>query len=570
MLQRVALLVAVSVTGTANADEFADGFSDPALTGWTRADEVEWTVEGGVLTSPPAGGVTGMLLAPVRESAASIRVDVMLPAEGRRNASVAFGMQPDGTGYAVRWYDQRRWLELLRFDSGAVVRVGGNHWQAASPEGSAPQTPGEWHVMAVDVVGTRVRAKVWPKDGDEPDWQLVADCPEAASGACGIGVDETVARFDNFVALTGEHVADLLREEREAQLALRRRARSIGLQEEAPHEALLTAQFTATGQTPAADLIFMAADESTHYFARADADGVHIGKVMRGHETILATQTRRWHDGPGDYRLEVLVTESSRDDRGQAWFINRAQVPPMVRVRARVGGGRGWAVSVHDDPIIPGKVGERYWDLDPIANSSAQRPFGARVGWRRAAGVRWTNLEVADRTASHAPKTTVTPVQRIDTGDRGGCWVALGDLDGDERLDYLVARNTDQRITALTAYANAGHELWRWGEGGGEDIAYDIPCIIYDIDHDGAAEVLISIAGYVLVLSGDTGEEERRHALPEGLSVADCIIIANLRGLAEPADIIIKTRYDKAWAYTDGWEPLWEFEGNTGHHPDVE
>ena len=39
--------------------------------------------------------------------------------------------------------------------------------------------------------------------------------------------------------------------------------------------------------------------------------------------------------------------------------------------------------------------------------------------------------------------------------------------------------------------------------------------------------------------------------LPEGLAVADCLILANLRGLSTPADIIIKTRYYPAWAYTN-------------------
>ena len=37
-----------------------------------------------------------------------------------------------------------------------------------------------------------------------------------------------------------------------------------------------------------------------------------------------------------------------------------------------------------------------------------------------------------------------------------------------------MARNDAQKVTALTAYSNAGEEIWRWGEGGGEDIGYHL------------------------------------------------------------------------------------------------
>jgi hypothetical protein len=565
----LSVLTVFALAPVAHSGEFCEAF-DGDLSAWSHADTATWQVREGVAISPPAGGVSGLLLSPVHAAAARVRVDVLLPEEGRRNPAIAFGMQPDGSGYVVRWYDQRDWLELLHYDRGRVIRVAGNHWQAASPQGSGPQKPGVWYTMAVDVLGKRVRAKVWPRGEDEPGWQLEADCPRAEAGRCGLGIDETVARFDNFVALTGTHVADLVREEREARAALRRRARSVVLHGDMPPEARLSARFASLGSSaPPAELVFMAADAHNYYFVRADSGGICLGKVRADHETILATSDRDWHDGARRHELEVLATESDRDGRGPAWFLNRDHVPPMVCLRARIDRERGWDVTVHGDPVLRGKIGERYWDLDPFANSSAARPFGLRVGRRKAPGVRWFGLEIAAERGPTDVTPSVTPVQRITTGERGGCWLALGDLDGDQRLDYLVARNESQRVTALTAYANDGRELWRWGEGGGADIGYDVPAIIYDIDLDGAAEALCSIEGYLLVLDGSTGREERRWPLPEGLAVADCLIIANLRGLSTPADIIIKTRYDRAWAYTNDWKLLWEFAGNTGHHPDV-
>ena len=569
-----ATLLSLICACSANSDEYRQTFDSPDLKGWTGLRADEWRVEEGALVSPDAGGVPGMLLSPISAGAVSIRVDVQLPAQGRRNPSIVFGMQPEGTGYMVRWYDQRDWLELIRYDRQQVIRVDGNHWQAASPGGSAPQKPSEWYTIALDAFAGRVRAKVWASDGAEPDWQLEADCPLAEAGACGLGVDETVARLDNFTVLTGFHIAEMVREERRARARERRRERSVVLSETAPEEALVSADFAVLARrAPEVDLILRAADPRNHYFVRADAVGMHIGKVVSGREVLLATIQREWFRGAGRYRIQALVTVSEKDDRGRAWFINRDQVPPMVRIRARVrpvsASVRGWHVSVRDDPIVPGKRGEAYWTVDPFADSSARKAMGSQVGWRKAPGVVWSDLRIIDRTSESPTPPTVSPVQRIRTGDRGGCWLALGDLDGDGRLDYLVARNDAQRVTALTAYANSGEELWRWGEGGSANIGYDVPAIIYDIDRDDHAEALCSIEGYLLVLEGATGQEKARWPLPEGLAVADCIVIANLRGLDAPADLLVKTRYDRLWAYTNEWEPLWEWSGNTGHHPDV-
>jgi hypothetical protein len=578
MTRLLALLAAVlACEASGLAEHFQADFSSADLQSWTAAEGVAWRVEDGVLVSPNSGGVRGMLFAPLAAQDISLRVDVKLPRSGRRNVALAFRFGDDGTGWLVRWYDQRSWLELIRYEKGTVVRIDGNHWQASSPPGSAPQRPDQWYTMALQVVGATVRAKVWLRGEAEPGWQLEAECADLSAGRIGVSIDQTVAQFDNFGCLTGLDLADIVREERRRLANVRHRRRSVVLRESPVGNYMRwRADFWLIDgvREPSPEVVFRARDESNYYYCRTTPDGLTLGKVVADVECTLATSHHDWYKGPGRYRMELAVRPARRDDRGTAWFINDHHVPPMVEIRARIRRtddlrAHPWVVCARDDPIRPGKQGEPYWYTDPFATSSAQEPLGSRVGWRETPGVTWLALEVDEIGAREPRCPVVEPVQVIHTGERGGCWLALGDLDGDARLDYVVARNQSQAVTALTAYGNDGRELWRWGGGPGPSITYDVPTTVYDLDLDGAAEVLCSIEGFLLVLDGATGQEERRWPLPEGLKVADCIIIANLRGLPQAADLLIKTRYDHVWAFTNEWRPLWEFHGNTGHHPAV-
>ncbi|MGQ9732999.1 MAG: rhamnogalacturonan lyase family protein [Candidatus Zipacnadales bacterium] len=558
------------------AYDFADPFTDPNLSGWQASPGVKWHVESGRLISPLASGVQGMLLAPFFARDLALTVDVRLPVTGRRNLGIPFRFRDEGTGYVVRWYDQKNWLELLRYEKGQVFRVQGNHWHASSPEGSAPQKPNEWYTLEVQAIGESLRARVWPLGTVPPPWQLVASLSDGAGGAVGLAVDETQAEFRNFFVRAGIDIASLLEETRNRERSERRRRMSLYMAEGVDFQyGICSAAFKVASPLPECppELVFRAAGVDNYYFVRAVDENLVIGKVLKGEETLLAKSPGKWRISSGEYQLDVRITPAPHDQRGPAWFINTQHVPPMLCLEARISRAgirpTDWMVRVVADPVIPGAQGEPYWQLDPFTHSSARNPLGTAVGWREGPGISWSNLCIKPLRVHPKPCATVRPIQRIETGDRGGCWLALGDLDNDGHLDYLVARNSKQCVTALTAYANNGHELWRWGQGGSADISYDVPANIYDIDLDGRAEVLCSVERYLLVLDGRTGAEKTRWPLPTDLAVADCLVIANLRGLHQPADILIKTRYDHLWAFTNEWQLLWEFVGNTGHHPDV-
>lgn len=168
----------------------------------------------------------------------------------------------------------------------------------------------------------------------------------------------------------------------------------------------------------------------------------------------------------------------------------------------------------------------------------------------------------------------VEPWRVIETGPHAGAWVVAGDLTGDGRAEIVAARNDNQAVTAAAAYNLEGEELWTWGEAGAgsPNWTYDVPLQLYDLNGDGRDEVFLSTPGYLVVLNGATGQELRRHPLPDGLEVADCITFADLAGVGRPTDIIVKTRYTKVWAFDRSWDPLWSWtppEGyKTIHHPE--
>lgn len=164
----------------------------------------------------------------------------------------------------------------------------------------------------------------------------------------------------------------------------------------------------------------------------------------------------------------------------------------------------------------------------------------------------------------------------IDISAGGGGKGLIGDIDGDGRMELVIVRadsGIDDRyvphqITCVTAYTLDGTLLWQRGEIIGEPGGFgsDFPAQIYDIDEDGALEILCVMDQKFLVLDGKNGEVKQEHALPDP-DAHDCIIIANLSGRRHPSDIILKDRYRRMWAFSREWKLLWTHEGNVGHFP---
>ncbi|MEV4630042.1 discoidin domain-containing protein [Micromonospora sp. NPDC049523] len=166
----------------------------------------------------------------------------------------------------------------------------------------------------------------------------------------------------------------------------------------------------------------------------------------------------------------------------------------------------------------------------------------------------------------------------------GGARPLFGDVTGDGRLDIVYMQPhyvADDRyegalVAALTAYDLDGRLLWQAGtpDPRGRNNGSDIPAQVHDVDGDGDNEVVAIMhpggdtrqPGRFMVFEGATGQLVRDFALPDRLA-HDAIIFANLSGRNTAQEIILKDRYDTAWALSGDGTLLWTHRGNTGHYP---
>jgi len=163
---------------------------------------------------------------------------------------------------------------------------------------------------------------------------------------------------------------------------------------------------------------------------------------------------------------------------------------------------------------------------------------------------------------------SVALVSELDVAGFGASGLRLGDLNGDGRLDIVLAQNQGQSITCLTAIDIDGNMLWQVGRPAQENhhTRFDLPVQIYDFDGDGTNEVLCVMGDMLTILNGRNGVIEREVPLPAN-DARDCIIIANFSGQAHPRELVLKNRYEKVWALDNDLNILWSHEGNTGHYP---
>jgi rhamnogalacturonan endolyase len=249
--------------------------------------------------------------------------------------------------------------------------------------------------------------------------------------------------------------------------------------------------------------------------------------------------------------------------------------------------------SVTDSRYGGGKIG--------LLACSPIRFHGVRVETTAAEEVAYLARKTKQADGLHALRASnPRPVlwKKISTPGFGTARaIRLGDLNGDGRTDMLLVQNIPffganyHQISCLTAIDLDGNVLWQRGKPDPDHayLSYDVAVQIYDIDDDGALEVIYAQDKWIRILEGKTGHLKAEYPVPASqiqpeeaswkefqhyyrrdqlpyLNV-DCISFADLRGLGKPLDIIIKDRHTRLWAYTNKFELLWTGTATLSHFP---
>jgi hypothetical protein len=164
--------------------------------------------------------------------------------------------------------------------------------------------------------------------------------------------------------------------------------------------------------------------------------------------------------------------------------------------------------------------------------------------------------------------------------------VRFGDLDGDGRIDMLIAQNIPKvrgdafdHISCLTAVTLDGKVLWQIGRPDPRNtlLTNDTPFQIHDFDGDGSNEVVMVKDFQIQVLEGATGKALKREWAPPApaanrerpyeLNSGDSMIFLNLTGKKGRQELLLKDRYNTFWVFDNELKLLWSGAGQTGHYP---
>jgi rhamnogalacturonan endolyase len=164
--------------------------------------------------------------------------------------------------------------------------------------------------------------------------------------------------------------------------------------------------------------------------------------------------------------------------------------------------------------------------------------------------------------------------------------VRFGDLDGDGRLDMLIAQNIPKvrgdafdHISCMTAVTLDGKVLWQLGRPDPRNtlLTNDTPFQIHDFNGDGKNEVVMVKDFQIQVLEGATGKVLKREWMPPApaanrerpyeLNSGDSLIFLNLSGKQARHELLLKDRYNTFWVFDNTLKLLWSGKGQTGHYP---
>jgi rhamnogalacturonan endolyase len=250
------------------------------------------------------------------------------------------------------------------------------------------------------------------------------------------------------------------------------------------------------------------------------------------------------------------------------------------KIRAYVDGQL--LIEAGDSEILSGRAGisanipARFTDFQVSAASDMEKRIHSSIAAR--------DKELASLRSGN-PQLKLW--KKFDTPVWGaGRNVRFGDLDGDGRVDMLIAQNVPKvrgdafdHISCLTAVTLDGKVLWQIGRPDARNglLTNDTPFQIHDLDGDGRNEVVMVKDFRLQVLEGATGKVRQRAWMPPAptdnkerpyeLNNGDSILFLSLSGSKSRREILIKDRYRSFWVFNSDLKMLWSGSGQTGHYP---
>ena len=307
-------------------------------------------------------------------------------------------------------------------------------------------------------------------------------------------------------------------------------------------------------------------DSRNYYSLSVDGSGAALRLLKHTHEGLTTLAEAPFaYDCDTTYRFEVRV--AGERIAGVVDGAERLRASDASFARGRV--------------ALWGVCPTRFGRVAVTAARAAQRAFADRRDARER-----ELAELRERNPRPVLWKTIST-----TGFGTGRHVRFGDLDGDGRLELVLAQNVKMidggnygMISCLTAVDLDGNILWRIGEPSAAPAAgtltADVPVQIYDLDGDGHAEVVYCRDYTINVADGRTGKLKYQAPTPVAVHpeqyvlvpddptyriTGDSLAFANLRGGPRAADLLLKNRYNQIWAYDDRLNLLWTDAHNTGH-----
>ena len=339
-------------------------------------------------------------------------------------------------------------------------------------------------------------------------------------------------------------------------------------------EYTLSVQVRPLNPDGRAGVLFLYQTNMDHYAFTMTGDAVRLERVnyggMNPEVTVLA-------EAPWTRDCDRRATLSVEIRGGRAVATATSAAGEAARIECTVEPGRSGRVGLFaENPA-------RFYNVAVTATPEEKRV------WVQTRAKAARELDEA-RARYPVPRL----VKVIDTPGFGvGKTMRFGDLTGDGRLEIVIAQNqprvaadTYGMISCITALTLDGEILWQRGRPSPKHalVTNDMPLQIYDIDGDGAAEVLCTQDFRILILDGRTGTVKLAAPTPKPVPlpgplasrsedalyriVGDAIHICNVRGLERPRDILLKDRYNNVWVYDDRLNLLWSAQAHsTGHFP---